>query len=191
MNLRKRSGSQGEITRSGSSSTGSLKPGIRRRLELSVKAAIELAEGLVTVAALDLEERLFSERQACIDCGISVPALEPRSFSFNSRHGACPECEGMGTRMVINPDNTILDPSQPVSLVKFPVEDGRIADYLHEALLRVVQQSRIDVKTPFERLPLRVRNTYFFGTSDPAADAPAGSGNRGEFPGIGDWLRSP
>jgi excinuclease ABC subunit A len=69
-----------------------IKPGIRRRLELSVKAAIELAEGLVTVSAVGLEEKLFSERQACIDCGVSIPTLEPRSFSFNSRHGACPDC---------------------------------------------------------------------------------------------------
>ena len=87
-----------------------IKPGIRRRLELSVKAALDLAEGLVTVAALDLEEKLFSERQACIDCGVSIPTLEPRSFSFNSKYGACPECEGMGTQLAVNPENLILDP---------------------------------------------------------------------------------
>jgi len=167
-----------------------IKPGIRRRLELSVKAAIELAEGLVTVAALDLEERLFSERQACIDCGISVPTLEPRSFSFNSRHGACPECDGMGTRMVVNPDNVILDPGQPVSSVEFPIEDGRIAGYLHEALIRVVRQFKIDIKTPFEKLPARVRNSYFFGVPDPAAGIPGGTGDSGEFPGVGTWLRA-
>jgi excinuclease ABC subunit A len=56
-----------------------IKPGIRRRLEQSVRTAIGLAEGLVTVSALDLEERLFSERQACVDCGVSIPTLEPRS----------------------------------------------------------------------------------------------------------------
>jgi excinuclease ABC subunit A len=85
-----------------------IKTGIRRRMELSVKAAIELAEGLVTVSAIGLEERLFSERQACIDCGISIPTLEPRSFSFNSRHGACPDCGGMGTQMTVNPENLVL-----------------------------------------------------------------------------------
>ena len=81
-----------------------IKEGVRRRLETSVKAALELAEGLVTIAAVDIEERLFSERQACADCGISVPKLEPRSFSFNSKHGACPDCDGLGTKRVINPE---------------------------------------------------------------------------------------
>ena len=112
-----------------------IKPEIRRRLELSVKAAMELAEGLVTIAALDLEERLFSERQACIDCGVSIPTLEPRSFSFNSRHGACPECDGMGTQRVINPDNLILDPGQPIAKLQFSIENNRIAHYLRESLL--------------------------------------------------------
>src|SRR5512136_1319440 len=73
-----------------------IKPGIRRRLELSVKAALDLAEGLVTVVALDVEEKLFSERQACMDCGVNIPTLEPRSFSFNSKYGACPKCNGSG-----------------------------------------------------------------------------------------------
>ena len=95
---------------------------------------MELAEGLVTIAALDLEERLFSERQACIDCGVSIPNLEPRSFSFNSRHGACPECDGMGTQRVINPDNLILDPSQPIARLQFSIENNRIAHYLRESL---------------------------------------------------------
>src|SRR5512144_1971300 len=84
-----------------------IKPGIRRRLELSVKAAMDLAEGLVTVVALDVEEKLFSERQACMDCGVNIPALEPRSFSFNSRHGACPDCDGMGTRLFASPEKLV------------------------------------------------------------------------------------
>jgi excinuclease ABC subunit A len=164
-----------------------IKPDIRRRLANSVKAALELAEGLVTVAALDVEERLYSERQACIDCGISVPTLEPRSFSFNSRHGACPECDGMGTRLVINPDNVILDPAQPVSQIRFPVEDGGIAGYLHEALMDLVRQCGMDARTPFEKLPARLRNRYFFGAADPAAAA-AGSLDKRGFSGIGNRL---
>src|SRR5262245_7439513 len=104
-----------------------MKPGIRRRLEMSVKAAMELAEGLVTVAALDREERLYSERQACVECGVNVPQLEPRSFSFNSKYGACAECQGMGTRMVVNPDKIVLDPAQPIGELEFPVESPRLA----------------------------------------------------------------
>ena len=164
-----------------------IKPGLRRRLENSVKAASELAEGLVTAAALEVEERLFSQRQACIDCGVSIPTLEPRSFSFNSRHGACPECNGMGTRLVINPENVVLDPSRPVSQVQFTVQDSGIANYLHEALINVARQQRIDVRMPFEKLPARVKDGYFFGTADPGG---AGQGAPGKLPGIGNWLQA-
>ena len=167
-----------------------IKPGIRKRLELSVKAAMDLAEGLVTVAAHDLEERLFSERQACVDCGISIPTLEPRSFSFNSRHGACSACDGMGTRRVINPENLVLDPAQPAAKLEFSVENPRIALHLRETLLDLVRQFKCDPKTPFGKLPVRVRDTYLHGTT---AEAGAGKGARRAAPGfrgVGPWLES-
>jgi excinuclease ABC subunit A len=156
-----------------------IKSGIRRRLETSVKAAIELAEGLVTVSAIGLDERLFSERQACIDCGVSIPTLEPRSFSFNSRHGACPECSGMGTHLVVNPDNLIPDPDQPVSSLKFSIENDRIAGYLRESLFKVVKKLKIDPRTSFNKLPARARELFLFGSTDP-----------GGFWGIDKWLQS-
>lgn len=166
-----------------------IKPGIRRRLELSVKAAIELAEGLVTVSALGLDERLFSERQACIDCGVSIPTLEPRSFSFNSRHGACTQCNGLGTQLVMNPEALILDAGQPISQLKFPVENSSVERYLRESLLNLARRHKIDGRTPFEKLPDSVKETYFFGNAD---SAPAQSRVRSRsdtFPGIGAWLK--
>src|SRR5512136_273681 len=94
-----------------------IKPGIRRRLELSVKAALELAEGLVTVAALEVEEKLYSERQACMDCGVNIPPLGPRSFSFRSKYGASAESEGLGTRMFVTPEKVFPAPAQHVSAI--------------------------------------------------------------------------
>ena len=167
-----------------------IKPDIRRRLEMSVKAAMELAEGLVTIAALDLEERLFSERQACIDCGVSIPTLEPRSFSFNSRHGACPKCAGMGTQRVINPANLILDPSQPISALQFAVENNRIEHYLGESLLQIAKQFKLGGNVPFEKLPARVREIYLYGN---VATAPEGKNARtpiADFRGVGNWIES-
>jgi excinuclease ABC subunit A len=158
-----------------------IKPGIRRRLEQSVKTALGLAEGLVTVSALELDEKLFSERQACIDCGVSIPTLEPRSFSFNSRHGACPECRGMGTQLIINPDNLILDPGQPISLLSFPVKDGGIASYLHDSLINLARKSKVDTRTPFEKLPTKVKDAFFFGGAETR-------NSRDEFNGVGRWL---
>jgi excinuclease ABC subunit A len=156
-----------------------IKPGIRRRLEMSIKAALELAEGLVTVSAVDIEEKLFSERQACVDCGISIPTLEPRSFSFNSRHGACPECLGMGTQLTVNPENLILDPEQPVAKLKFSIENARIAAHLHDSLLRFTRKHKIDAKTPFGKIPAKVKEAYFFGSAE-----------AGGYWGIDRWLKS-
>ena len=80
-----------------------VKPGIEHRLELSVGLAMKLAGGLVQVAVVGGEEQLYSEKLACPDCGINVPQLEPRSFSFNSAYGACPECHGLGSRYDFDP----------------------------------------------------------------------------------------
>ena len=166
-----------------------VKGGIRRRLETSVKAALDLAEGLVTVAPAEGEERLFSERQACADCGVSVPALEPRSFSFNSKFGACPKCDGMGIEMAINPENVILDPDLPVAQMKFPLDNARIERYLHESLLAVARHFKCGGGTPFERLPARAKRVYFYGSEEPFTYHHGDFSYTAEFRGIGPWLQ--
>ncbi|MBN2241439.1 MAG: excinuclease ABC subunit UvrA [Acidobacteria bacterium] len=165
-----------------------IKDGIRRRLESSVKAAMKLAEGLVTVAALDLEERLFSERQACIDCGVSIPALEPRSFSFNSRHGACPKCNGTGTRRVADPENIIQDPGLPVSSLEFTFQNPRITRFLRESLTAEARSAGIDPATPFNKLPDGLRRAFFYGNAGTHPRAGVGRGHAGRFQGVCLWL---
>src|SRR5579863_7809956 len=91
-----------------------VKPGIEHRLELSVALAMKLAGGLVQVAVVGGEEQLYSEKLACPDCGINVPQLEPRSFSFNSMYGACPECHGLGNKYDFDPAKVITDWSKPL-----------------------------------------------------------------------------
>ncbi len=80
-----------------------IKPGIQRRVESAIQTAMKLTRGIVLIAVVNGEERLYSERLACVDCGISIPAVEPRTFSFNSRYGACPNCSGLGTRLEPDP----------------------------------------------------------------------------------------
>ena len=81
-----------------------VKPGIEKRLEASIHTATRLTGGIVLVAGPPgAEERLYSEKLACVDCGTSVPQLEPRSFSFNSPYGACPRCTGLGSRWAFDP----------------------------------------------------------------------------------------
>src|SRR5438067_3014166 len=91
-----------------------VKPGIEQRLENSVSTAMKLTDGLVAVAVVGGEERLYSAKLACPDCGINVPVLEPRSFSFNSTYGACPECHGLGSKYDFDPAKIIVDWSKPL-----------------------------------------------------------------------------
>jgi excinuclease ABC subunit A len=167
-----------------------IKPKIRRRLESSVRAAIELAEGLVTVAVPEKQERLFSERQACIDCGVSIPTLEPRSFSFNSKYGACPACDGTGTRLAINPDNLVPNPSSPISSLQFPVENNRIAAYLKDSLLRLAREFQVDDSTPFEKLPSKMKEIYYFGDNESLVRRGNDPGYSGKFRGVEKLLQT-
>src|SRR5438128_11458436 len=80
-----------------------VKPGIEKRLEASIETATKLADGLVLIAVVNGEERLYSQKLACTECGTSIPQLEPRSFSSNSPYGACEECTGLGTKWTFDP----------------------------------------------------------------------------------------
>ena len=97
-----------------------MKEGVRKRLSESVEAASQLADGLVEVETLDDggaedEAMLFSERFACLECGTSMPELEPRIFSFNSPHGCCQRCNGLGFQRVIDPELIVPDPTLSIS----------------------------------------------------------------------------
>jgi excinuclease ABC subunit A len=155
---------------------------------MSVKAAMDLAEGLVAVAALDLEEKLFSERQACIHCGVNIPTLEPRSFSFNSKYGACPACDGMGLKMVLNPEKVVSSPDTPIAEIKFPVENNRVAAFLREALLAVARNFKVDPSTPFNRLPAQAREVFFNGSSKPLAFTYDGIPYESGYRGVAQYL---
>jgi len=91
-----------------------IKNNIERRLEASVEQAIKLTKGIVLVAIVDGEERLYSEKMACMDCGVNIPAIEPRTFSFNSMYGACETCHGLGVRFDFDPARIVVDPSRPL-----------------------------------------------------------------------------
>ncbi len=91
-----------------------VKPGIEKRLEASIETATKLANGLVLIAVVNGEERLYSQKLACTECGASIPQLEPRSFSFNSPYGACEECHGLGSKWSFDPAKVIVDPSKPL-----------------------------------------------------------------------------
>src|SRR5438132_239683 len=157
-----------------------VKPGIEQRLEMSVGLAMKLAGGLVQVAIVGGEEQLYSERLACPDCGIDVPKLEPRSFSFNSAYGACPECHGLGSTYDFDPAKIINDWSKP--LLDGALGPGSASQNLIHQINIVAAAFGIDLNTPFEKLPERIQNLFFYGE-------PEGRGKTG-FLGIFGYLKN-
>jgi excinuclease ABC subunit A len=166
-----------------------MKPGIARRLEQSVNTALKLAGGIVTVAIVGGAETLYSEKLACAECGISVPQLEPRSFSFNSPYGACEECHGLGSRYDFDPSKVIADWSKP--LFDGGLGPGAGSAHLQRVLKLAAYAHHFELETPFEKLPRRVQNLILYG-NPPRGPASGGNGRgaaaRGakgfEFPGV-------
>ncbi|HLY98016.1 MAG TPA: excinuclease ABC subunit UvrA [Candidatus Angelobacter sp.] len=144
-----------------------IRPGIEKRLEQSVVTAMKLAAGLVQVAIVGGEEHLYSSRMACPDCGINIPALEPRSFSFNSVYGACPECNGLGSKYDFDPAKVIVDWSRP--LTDGALGPGSGSTYLQRMLDIAAAAWKIDLATPFEKFPARIQNLLLYGPSEKEA----------------------
>src|SRR6201995_3999532 len=132
-----------------------VKPGIEKRLEASIETATRLANGLVLIVVVNGEERLYSQKLACMECGASVPQLEPRSFSFNSPFGACEECHGLGSKWTFDPAKVIADPSKP--LLDGGLGPGAGSWYMQQRLEEFAKKSRINLKKPFEELPRKTR----------------------------------
>jgi excinuclease ABC subunit A len=138
-----------------------VKPGIAARLEQSVTTALKLADGLVTIAVVGGGERTFSEKLACPDCKISVPQLEPRSFSFNSPYGACPACHGLGSKYELDPAKVIVDWSRP--LFEGGLGPGSGSGWVKRSLELAAYAHKFDLTQPFDSLSRRVQNLILYG----------------------------
>jgi excinuclease ABC subunit A len=160
-----------------------MKEGVRKRLSESVEAASQLAEGLVEIEPLDARSGgdpaalgvgdgkgtgtlLFSERFACLKCGTSMPELEPRIFSFNSPHGCCQRCLGLGFQRVIDPELIVPDPT--LSIAEGALQPWtKAASMYHRRLLEAVAEANgIDIDTPWQDLPAEHRELLLKGTGD-------------------------
>ncbi|MFL5920484.1 MAG: excinuclease ABC subunit UvrA, partial [Gaiellaceae bacterium] len=141
-----------------------MKADLRQRLAQSVETAAQLAEGLVVVDVLDGEPMTFSENFACPEHGVGLPELEPRIFSFNSPHGACPRCTGLGSQQEIDPDLVVPDPSLSIAegaLVPWSV--GSTSFY--EAVIQgVADRYEIDLDTPWQDLSQENQDRFLTGT---------------------------
>src|ERR1044072_5544513 len=144
-----------------------IKQGIAERLTESVRTALKLTGGAVLISVVDGEEKLYSERMACVNCGINVPPLEPPSFSFNSVYGACKRCHGLGTILEIDPAKIVTDAMErAVKLfAEFSVADKPSGMLMKAALLALIEHFKADEDLPFAELPRPVRDAFFYGVA--------------------------
>src|SRR5271170_6163547 len=138
-----------------------LKNGVAQRLEQSIETAWKLTGGLVTIVVVVGDERVYSEKLACPDCGISVPQIEPRSFSFNSPYGACTECHGLGSKYDFDPAKVIADWTKP--LFEGGLGPGSGSSFLQRTLRIAAAAYGFDLDTPFEKFPRNVQNLILHG----------------------------
>jgi excinuclease ABC subunit A len=155
-----------------------LKPGVEKRLEAAIAKSLQMANGLVLIGT-PLGEQLYSSSMACPDCGLDVPKLEPRSFSFNSTYGACPECHGLGSIYDFDAAKVVVDWSKP--LLEGALGPGSGSQYLARLVKLAAQKYKIPIQKPFEELTEKQQELLLYG---PGAEAP-----RTGFHGVFQWLR--
>ena len=169
-----------------------VKEGIQRRLADSLETALHHAEGVVKIshirpaATLSQEERenmppipegegkgegdtpqtlIFSEKLACVDCGISYQEVTPRLFSFNNPHGACPDCTGLGTRMYFDAELVIPNPELSLREGAIAPWEKRLSGWFHLILEALAKAYKFDIRTPFKELPEHVRDVILNGSA--------------------------
>jgi excinuclease ABC subunit A len=141
-----------------------IKDGIRRRVRDSLEIAAGLSDGLVRLDVAGGDEILFSEKYACISCGISMPEPAPRNFSFNSPYGACPHCGGLGTRMYF--DENLVVPDRGLSIREGAIAPwaGRSSLYYFQTLDALSKHYGFDINSPFSQLPDGVQKVLLHGS---------------------------
>src|SRR3954454_24461207 len=147
-----------------------MRDNLRRRLADSIETAVSLAEGLVEMGmgpdgAGAGEGGTYSERFACLHCGTSMPELEPRMFSFNSPHGACARCTGLGSHMEIDPGLIVPDPSLSLSEGAILPWSTSASNYYDQMTQAIAERYEIDMDTPWDELPEDAQDTFLFGTN--------------------------
>ena len=106
----------------------------------------------------------YSERFACLHCGLSMPELEPRIFSFNSPHGACPRCTGLGSQMEIDPDLIVPDPTLSIGEGAIAPWAASASNYYDQLTQSIAERYDVDLETPWEDLPEDARDFFLHGT---------------------------
>ena len=141
--------------------------GMESRLADSIETALDMADGIVIISVIDGEDMMFSRNYACDDCGISIPELTPRMFSFNTPYGACPKCMGIGTITMVSPDLVIPDKSLSINQGAIcasgwsGTEPNSISRMYYTAM---AERYDFSLDTPIEDLPKHILDIILYGT---------------------------
>ncbi len=146
-----------------------IKPDIKKRLTDSVETALKTGKGLLIVDFNGkAADKIFSENYACVDCGVSLTEIEPRIFSFNSPYGACPDCNGLGTKMEIDQELIVPDTTKPWVQAIVPYTHGRRGFmFYYKAVFReIAHEYDVDQNIPFHKLDKRFKKIILHGSED-------------------------
>ena len=168
------------------------KESIRGRLTDSIENALAMAEGLLTVDVIGGKELTFSQNFACPDCGISIPEIEPRSFSFNNPYGACPDCFGLGYKMEF--DENLMIPDQRLSIADGAIQvmgwqsSGKEGSFSNAILQALAREYKFSLDTPYEKLSEKVRHMLIHGADKTVSVHYKGQRGEGNYPILFDGL---
>ena len=168
------------------------KESIRGRLTDSIENALAMAEGLLTVDVIGGKELTFSQNFACPDCGISIPEIEPRSFSFNNPYGACPDCFGLGYKMEF--DENLMIPDQRLSIADGAIQvmgwqsSGKEGSFSNAILQALAKEYKFSLDTPYEKLSEKVRHMLIHGADKTVSVHYKGQRGEGNYPILFDGL---
>lgn len=169
-----------------------IKEGIEGRLADSIENAVKLAEGLLYIDVIDGQMLTFSTSYACPDCGISIPEVEPRSFSFNNPFGACPVCAGLGYKMEFDADLMIPDRSLSINEGAITVMGWQSANskgsFTNALLQALCKEFKFDLDTPFEKYPKKIQDILINGTDKEVNVHYTGQRGSGVYPTVFEGL---
>ena len=165
---------------------------MRSRLTDSIESALALASGLLVVDVIGGKELTFSQSFSCPDCGISIPEIEPRSFSFNNPYGACPECSGLGYKMEFDED--LMVPDKGLSLNEGAIQvmgwqsSAREGSFSHALLEALAKTYHFSLDEPYEKLPQKIRTMLMHGFDKTVTVHYVGQRGEGNYPILFDGL---
>jgi excinuclease ABC subunit A len=147
-------------------------PAARSRINDSVELALATGDGMLIAMVQEGNQwidRLYSEKNACLDCNISFETFTPKHFSFNSPYGACPVCHGLGNLLTFDEELIVPDPTLPLEEAIHPWRRGgrRAIIYYKKLLAAVADHYDVDLRTPFQDLPASFKKTLFYGSDEP------------------------